>query len=40
MLVIPLPLRHRNGEPAPVRPLNREARIHGTFRPPAEASGR
>ena len=39
MPVIPLPQRHRNGEPAPVRPLNREARIHGTFRSPSTGLG-
>ena len=35
MPVSPFPQRHRNGEPAPLRPLNREARIHGTFRSPS-----
>ncbi len=39
MPVIPFPQRHRNGAPAPVRPLNREARIHGTFRSPRGGLG-
>ena len=39
MPVIPFPQRHRNGEPAAVRPLNREARIHGTFRSPSGGLG-
>ncbi len=34
MPVIPFPQRHRDGEPAPGRPRNRGARIHGTFRSP------
>ena len=32
MPAIPFPQGPSNGEPAPVRPLNRQARIHGTFR--------
>ena len=39
MPVIPFPQRQRNGEPAPARPLNREARIHGTFRSPRGGLG-
>ena len=39
MAVIPFPQRPRHGEPAPVRPLNREARIHGTFRSPSGGLG-
>ncbi len=39
MPVIPYPQRHRNGEPAAVRPSNREARIHGTFRSPSGGLG-
>jgi hypothetical protein len=39
MPVIPFPQRHRNGEPAPLRPLNREARIHGTFPSPRGGLG-
>jgi hypothetical protein len=34
MPAIPSPPPHRNEEPAPARPLNREARIHGTFPSP------
>jgi hypothetical protein len=32
MPVIPSQQRHRSEEPAPARPRNREARIHGIFR--------
>ena len=39
MPVIPFPQRHWNGEPAPVRPPNREARIHGTFPSPSGGLG-
>ena len=39
MPVIPFPQRHRSREPAPVRPLNRAARIHGTFRSPTGGLG-
>jgi hypothetical protein len=39
MPVIPFPQRHRHGAPAPARPLNREARIHGTFRSPSGGLG-
>ena len=39
MPVIPFPQRHRSREPAPVRPLQREARIHGTFRSPSGGLG-
>jgi hypothetical protein len=39
MPVIPLPQRHRNGEPAPAPPLNGEARIDGTFRSPSGGFG-
>ena len=39
MPVSPFPQCHRNGEPAPRRPLNREARIHGTFPSPSGGLG-
>ena len=39
MSVIPSPQRHRSEEPASVRPLNREARIQGTFRSPSGGRG-
>ena len=39
MPVTPFPERHRNAEPAPLRPLNREARICGTFRSPSGGLG-
>jgi hypothetical protein len=39
MPVIPLPQRHGKGGPAPGRPLNREARIHGTFHSPSGGFG-
>ena len=39
MPVIPRPQRHRNGEPARLRPLNLEARIYGTFRSPGGGLG-
>jgi hypothetical protein len=34
MPVIPFPPPHRKKEPAPARPQNREAQIHGTFPSP------
>ena len=39
MPVIPFPQRPWSVEPAPVRPLNHEARIHGTFRSPSGGLG-
>jgi len=39
MSVIPRPQRHRNGEPARLRPLNREAPIYGSFRSPSGGPG-
>jgi hypothetical protein len=39
MTVIRFPQRHRNAEPAPVRPSNRKARIHGTFGSPSGGVG-
>ena len=39
MPVSPFPHRQRNGEPAPVRPPYRKARIRGTFRAPSRGPG-
>ena len=39
MPVIPSPQRHGNEEPTPVPPLNRAARIRGTFRSPSGGIG-
>ena len=39
MSVIPSSPRYGNEEPAPVRPLNREVRIHGTFLSPSAGRG-
>jgi len=39
MPVIPFPQRRRHREPAPLLPLNRESRIHGTFPSPSGRVG-
>lgn len=39
MVVIPFPQRHRYREPAPILPLNRESRVHGTFPSPSGRVG-